>query len=87
MIFKDDCTSVLNRVSKPREDVMLLGYKIQECVSLLNSKENYTVRWYARACNTVANYLSRFALENMYTAFFSMDIPDMIQSLVILDSI
>lgn len=43
VIFEGDRANVMNRVSYPRDDVTLLGYKIQDCVSFLNSNENYAV--------------------------------------------
>lgn len=74
MIFEGDSANVINRVTYPRDDVKLLGYKIQDCVRIFKNNENYVFKWYTRSCNTVANCLSRYALENMYDLFFNMDI-------------
>lgn len=71
MIFEGDSASVINRVSKHGEDVMLLGFKIKECVSLLESGANFTVRWCHRNGNAVANRLSKYALYNVCSLCFN----------------
>lgn len=87
VIFEGDCVSVFDRVSKSCEDVTLLGFKIKECVSLLNSGANYIMRWCHRSSNTVANRLSKFSFDNACTLSFNMDSLEIFQTLLIQDSL
>lgn len=86
VIIEGDYVDATNRNVKPREDVTLLGFKIQECVRLINSIDNCTIRWCPRGCNTVTNKLSKNALVNKCNVSFRRDIPEIIQSLIIHDS-
>lgn len=85
--FKGDSASIINKIKTGQEDITTLGFKIKEGVRLLNTRNEYNIRWCHRSCNSVADTLSNFALNNDCNNFFEMDIPEIIHNLIIQDSL
>lgn len=75
VIFESDCASLVNRISRNSEDVTILGYRIREAKSLLNSFAETKIIWVHRNYNWVVDALSRIAIEKHLSFSFNMDYP------------
>ncbi|MBA0583688.1 hypothetical protein Gorai_014535, partial [Gossypium raimondii] len=86
-IFETDCTSLVNKVKKGREDITIIGYHIKEILKTMEMCNNAIFNWINRSCNKVADFICKYAIINDCTLVFGMDYPKEIHDLVIDDSI
>ncbi|XP_039069594.1 uncharacterized protein LOC120216161 [Hibiscus syriacus] len=58
VIFESDSTFVVNKISRPNEDLSTLGHHLREARRILDANLNYIVCFVPRTCNIVAHTLA-----------------------------
>ncbi|MFQ6626037.1 hypothetical protein Gotur_005855 [Gossypium turneri] len=86
VIFKSDSTSIVNRVRKSKEGIIIIGHRVKETISMLDFFSEFEVKWIRRSKNKVANHLCKLALAKNCNLLFEMDYPSEIHKYVIYDS-
>ncbi|MBA0734057.1 hypothetical protein Gogos_018010 [Gossypium gossypioides] len=86
VIFESDCTSIVNRLCKHRNDITILGHYIDEARSMIDLFAEAEVRWISCNKNKVVDKLCSMVMKNSCNLSFELEYPSDIHQLVILDS-
>ncbi|MBA0717421.1 hypothetical protein Golax_005247, partial [Gossypium laxum] len=77
-IFETDCATLTNKIKKRKDDITLMGYRINECFQNMDRLYNVDEKWANRTCNKVADCLSKYVISNESHSFFGVDYPTFI---------
>ncbi|MBA0820783.1 hypothetical protein Gohar_022326, partial [Gossypium harknessii] len=86
VIFESNYASIINRLYKHRDDITILGHRIDEVKSMIDLFAEAEVRWISRNKNKVVDKLYSLAMKNSCNLSFELEYPSDIHQLVILDS-
>ncbi|MFQ6636641.1 hypothetical protein Gotur_013694 [Gossypium turneri] len=73
--FETDCATLTNKIKKRKDDITLMGYRINECFRNMDRLYNVDVNWANRTCNKVVDCLSKYVISNESHSFFGVDYP------------
>ncbi|KAH1073455.1 hypothetical protein J1N35_025783 [Gossypium stocksii] len=85
-IFETDCTSLVNRIKKHREDITIFSNRMKKIANLLDFFTEVKINWIGQMSNRVAICLSKLALNKHCTPSLDMEYPYDIYELVMIDS-
>ncbi|MBA0592161.1 hypothetical protein Gorai_009148, partial [Gossypium raimondii] len=76
--FETDYATLTNKIKKRKDDITLMGYRINECFQNMDRLYNVDVKWANHTCNKVADCLSKYVISNESHSFFGVDYPSFI---------
>ncbi|MBA0765479.1 hypothetical protein Gotri_014673 [Gossypium trilobum] len=85
-IFKTDCASLMNRFKKCKDDITIIGHRINEIYKTLEMFTIVGVKWANLSCNNIADFICKYAILNTCNMLFGMDYPRDIHDIVFRDS-
>ncbi|KAG8474969.1 hypothetical protein CXB51_031694 [Gossypium anomalum] len=86
-IFETDYVSFANMIKKRREDITIIGHRINDLFKTMDMFNNVVIKWVNRNCNKIADFMCKYAITKNCNLVFAMDYPMEIHDFVMFDYI